>query len=69
VPHDGTAAHDHVIAMRVKLRPENLNIGDTTPPECAQHIPNEDMLDDALAKSRMCEVTIFRPHDASRYRE
>jgi hypothetical protein len=55
--------------MCVELRPENLYIRNAESPECAEHISNENMLDDALAQRRMREVTIFRRHDASRYRE
>jgi hypothetical protein len=32
-------------------------------------VANENMLDNALTETRMCEVMIFGRHDASRYRE
>ena len=67
--NDGSTAHHHVIAMRVELRPQNLDIGNTAPPERPQYIPNENVLDDTFAESRMREVTIFARHTASSYRE
>ena len=55
--------------MRIKLRPEYLNIRHPKTPKRSQYISYEDMLDDTLTKSRMREVAIFRCHDASRHRE
>ena len=47
--NDRSTAHDHVIAVRIELWPENLHICDTETPECSEHVSYENMLDDAFA--------------------
>jgi hypothetical protein len=67
--NDRSTAHYYVIAMRIEFGAQDLHIGDAASPERPQHIANEYMLDNLLTESRMREVTIFRRHGTSRYRE
>ena len=55
------ASHYYVVAMRIKFRSQDLNIGNAELPEGAQHIFDEHVLDDSFAKGRVYEVTIFPP--------
>jgi hypothetical protein len=69
MPDNWPATHHHIIAVRVEFRPLDFYIGNSALPECADHVSDEYMLDDAFAKRRMYEVTIFSSHSTSRYRE
>jgi hypothetical protein len=63
------AAHYYLVAMRIELRSEYLNVRHSTPPKRRKNITNENMLNDARTKSRMRELSIFCCHDASRFHE
>jgi hypothetical protein len=49
VAHDGSTAHHYVIPRRIEFRAKDFHISDTSPPECSQYIPDEDVLDNAFA--------------------
>jgi hypothetical protein len=63
------AAHYYLVAMRIELRSEYLNVRQSKPPKLPKYITNENMLNDARTNSRMRELSIFRCHDASRFHE
>ena len=48
---DPTSRHHKVIAMRIELGAEDLDIDDATAPQQTQRITNKNMFDDPLPKS------------------
>jgi len=59
VTDDRTSTQDKVIAMRVKLGPQYLNISDAPTPERAKSLADEYMFDDPLAKGRILEMRAY----------
>jgi hypothetical protein len=54
------AAQYYLVAMRIELRSEYLNVRQSKPPKFPKYITNENMLNDARTNSRMRELSIFR---------